>query len=89
MSDTEPVQPESYEAAAERLEKIIERLDAGEAGLGETLQLCREGKTLVEYCVGELDAVGEALKELRLEDLVARLEAAPRAHPDSAPSENR
>jgi exodeoxyribonuclease VII small subunit len=67
--------PESYEAAVERLEEIILRLDSGKAELRETLELCREGKTLVEYCKGELDAVSGELQRLDLDDLVGRLEA--------------
>ena len=35
---------------------------------------CKEGRTLVEWCAGELDAVGKGLEELRLDELVARLE---------------
>jgi exodeoxyribonuclease VII small subunit len=66
--------PASYEAAVERLEEIIDRLDSGQAGLRETLDLCKEGKQLVDYCAGELDAVGEGLKELNLDDLAARLD---------------
>ncbi|HYG97356.1 MAG TPA: exodeoxyribonuclease VII small subunit [Solirubrobacterales bacterium] len=66
--------PESYEAAVERLEEIIDRLDSGQAGLRETLDLCKEGRDLVGYCAAELDEVGEGLKELRLDDLAARLE---------------
>jgi exodeoxyribonuclease VII small subunit len=73
-------QPASYEAAVERLEEIIARLDSGEAGLRETLELCREGRTLIEYAAGELEAVGKGLDELRLDDLIARLEA-PAASP--------
>ena len=68
-------EPDSYEAAVERLEEIIDRLDSGQAGLRETLDLCREGKELVDYCAGELDAVGEGLKELNLDDLAARLDS--------------
>jgi exodeoxyribonuclease VII small subunit len=64
----------TYEAATARLEAIIKRLDSGEAGLRETLDLVREGRALVEFCAGELDAVGKGLEELRLEELVARLE---------------
>jgi len=67
--------PASYEAAVERLEEIIDRLDSGQAGLRETLDLCTEGKQLVDYCAGELDAVGEGLKELNLDDLAARLDS--------------
>jgi exodeoxyribonuclease VII small subunit len=67
----------TYEAAVERLEEIIRRLDSNQAGLRETLELCQEGKGLIEYAAGELDAVGHGLQELRLDELVARLEAAP------------
>ena len=66
----------TYEAASERIESIIARLDSGEAGLRETLELCQEGRRLVEFCAGELDAVGRGLEELKLDELVARLEAA-------------
>ncbi|HEV3055768.1 MAG TPA: exodeoxyribonuclease VII small subunit [Solirubrobacteraceae bacterium] len=65
----------TYEAAVARLEEIIRRLDSGDAGLRETLDLVKEGRELIEYCASELDAVGRGLEELRLEELVARLEA--------------
>ena len=64
----------TYETAAARVEEIIRRLDSGEASLNETLELVQEGKTLIELCAGELEAVGAALEELRLDELVARLE---------------
>lgn len=67
--------PDSYEVAVERLEQIIDRLDSGQAGLRETLELCREGRDLVAYCSAELDAVGEGLKELRLDELAEKLDA--------------
>jgi exodeoxyribonuclease VII small subunit len=70
--------PDSYEAAVERLEKIIDRLDSGQAGLRETLDLCKEGRELVTYCAGELDAVGEGLKELQLDELAESLDSASR-----------
>jgi exodeoxyribonuclease VII small subunit len=66
-------QPDSYEDAVERLEQIIDRLDSGQAGLRETLDLCREGRELVTYCAAELDAVGEGLKELKLDELAEKL----------------
>jgi exodeoxyribonuclease VII small subunit len=65
---------DSYEAGVERLEQIIDRLDSGQAGLRETLDLCREGRELVTYCAAELDAVGEGLQELRLDELATKLE---------------
>jgi exodeoxyribonuclease VII small subunit len=70
--------PASYESAVERLEEIIKRLDTGEAGLRETLDLCREGRELIEYSAGELDAVGKGLEELKLDELIERLEGAAR-----------
>lgn len=65
----------SYEEAVARVEEIIRRLDSGEAGLRETLDLVREGRELVEYCATELEAVSQGLEELRLEELVSRLES--------------
>jgi exodeoxyribonuclease VII small subunit len=67
--------PPTYETAVARVEEIVRRLDSGEAGLRETLELVREGRGLVEYCAGELDEVSRGLEELSLDDLVARLEA--------------
>ena len=61
----------TYETACTRIEEVIRRLDSGEAGLRETLRL-------VEFCAGELDAVAQGLEELRLDELVARLEAGSR-----------
>ena len=69
----------TYETACARIEAIIRRLDSGEAGLRETLELCQEGRQLVEFCAGELEAVGRGLEELKLDELVARLEAGPGA----------
>lgn len=66
----------TYESSVARIEEIIRRLDSGEAGLRETLDLVKEGRDLVEYCAAELDAVSHGLEELRLDELVARLERA-------------
>ncbi len=68
----------TYESAVARIEEIIRRLDSGDAGLRETLELVKEGRDLVEYCATELEAVGKGLEELRLEELVARLETGAR-----------
>jgi exodeoxyribonuclease VII small subunit len=67
--------PQTYETAAARVEEIIRRLDSGEASLNETLELVGEGKALIEFCAGELESVSGALQELRLEELVERLES--------------
>jgi exodeoxyribonuclease VII small subunit len=75
----------SYETATARLEEIIRRLDSGEAGLRETLDLVQEGRGLVEFCAGELEAVGRGLQELRLDELVERLDPAAPAAGAAAP----
>ena len=64
----------SYESAVARVEEIIRLLDTGDAGLRETLALVEEGRELIEYCAGELDSVSKGLEELRLEELIGRLE---------------
>jgi exodeoxyribonuclease VII small subunit len=71
----------TYESAAGRVEEIVRRLDSGDAGLRETLDLVREGRSLIEFCAAELEAVGGDLEELRLDELVARLEAGGGAAP--------
>ena len=74
---SQPPAAHTYETAVARIEEIIRRLDSGEAGLRETLELLREGRGLVELCATELEAVGQGLQELRLDELVARLETTP------------
>jgi len=74
MTERTDIAP-TYETACARIEDIIRRLDSGEAGLRETLELCQEGRRLVEFCAAELEAVGRGLEELRLDELVTRLEA--------------
>jgi exodeoxyribonuclease VII small subunit len=64
----------TYEQAAARVEEIIKRLDSGDASLNETLELVGEGKALIELCARQLAEVSGALEELRLEELVSRLE---------------
>ena len=80
MSESGPAAttPQTYEAAAARVEEIIRRLDSGEASLKETLDLVTEGKQLIELCARELETVSDALEELHLDELVERLESAAR-----------
>ena len=63
----------TYESAVDRLDEIISRLDSGDAQLRETLDLCAEAKTLIEFCAAELSAVDEGLKELNLDELARSL----------------
>lgn len=87
MSEETPAQGRTYESATARLDEIIHRLDSGEAQLRETLELCDEAKGLIEYCAGELAAVDQGLKELKLEDLAASLTGSTPADQTAAASE--
>ena len=86
---TENTEARTYESASARIEEIIRRLDSGDAGLRETLDLCKEGRELVDFCARELEAVGQGLEELRLDELVARLEREGAAGGGGAPDSQR
>lgn len=58
----------SYEAAAEELETLIERIDEGEIALEEAMELHRRGQALVQRCRKLLDAADEELKQLSIDD---------------------
>lgn len=77
MSDTTPPKQHTYETAAARIEAIIRELDSGKAELHKTMELCREGRELIEFCAGELETVSKQLQELNLDKLVDRLEQNP------------
>ena len=74
--DSASLEQLDYETASARVEEIVRRLDSGEAGLRETLELVREGRALIERCAAELAAVGGEVEALRLDELVAQLEGA-------------
>ncbi len=58
----------SYEAAIERLEEIIERIESGEAGLEESLGLFEEGVKLRDRCRAILDRAEQRIAELTAEE---------------------
>lgn len=79
----------SYEQAARRLDEIISRLDSGSAELRETLELCAEARGLIEYCAGELAAVDQGLRELRLDELADSLAGTSSPDPAASPEPAR
>jgi len=87
VSEEPEAEGRSYESATARLDEIIRRLDSGDAQLRETLDLCEEAKGLIEYCAGELAAVDQGLKELKLEDLAGSLTATPAQEPEESSSQ--
>jgi exodeoxyribonuclease VII small subunit len=67
--------PESFEAALERLEKIVKDLENGDLPLEKSLELFEKGMALSESCRKQLSAA-----ETRVEILLkkqGRVEAAP------------
>jgi exodeoxyribonuclease VII small subunit len=54
----------TFEDAQRELEQIVERLERGEAGLDEAIQLWERGEQLYKLCVGKLDAAQGKIEEL-------------------------
>jgi exodeoxyribonuclease VII small subunit len=61
----------TFEAAEHELEQIVERLESGQAGLGEAIALWERGDQLYRLCVSKLDAA-----QGKVEELARRVEAA-------------
>ena len=60
MSSAEP----SFEAAQAELERIVERLEQGQASLDEALALWERGEELYAYCKSKLDGAQGKVEEL-------------------------
>ena len=60
MSAAEP----TFEEAQRELEQIVERLERGETGLDEAIQLWERGEELYKLCAGRLDAAHGKIEEL-------------------------
>lgn len=54
----------TFEHALTRLEEIVQKLEAGEIPLEESIKSFEEGKTLVRYCLDLLDKAELKVKEL-------------------------
>ncbi|HEX6491301.1 MAG TPA: exodeoxyribonuclease VII small subunit [Gaiellaceae bacterium] len=61
----------TFEAAQRELEQIVQRLESGESGLDEAIELWERGEELYRFCVERLDAA-----QGRIEALASRVEAA-------------
>jgi len=64
---TEQQMPESFEAAIEKLEKIVTRLESGDVPLEEAIDLFQEGMRLSQYCSQKLEQVERRI-EMLMED---------------------
>jgi exodeoxyribonuclease VII small subunit len=54
----------TFEEAQKELENIVERLERGDAGLDEALQLWQRGEELYRFCAEQLDAAEGKIEEL-------------------------
>jgi exodeoxyribonuclease VII small subunit len=54
----------TFEAALAELEEIVERLERGQTGLDEALELWRRGEELHRLCLERLDAAQGRIEEL-------------------------
>ncbi|MEM6750471.1 MAG: exodeoxyribonuclease VII small subunit [Planctomycetota bacterium] len=67
MSQAKPPSSEpepSFEAALERLESIIDRIESGEAGLEQAIAEYEAGVKLVNRCRGILDKAEQRIAQL-------------------------
>ncbi|TMK80242.1 MAG: exodeoxyribonuclease VII small subunit [Actinobacteria bacterium] len=60
----------SFEDAQRELERIVERLESGQASLDEAITLWERGEELYRLCAARLDAT-----QGRIEELARRVEA--------------
>jgi exodeoxyribonuclease VII small subunit len=60
----------TFEDAQRELEQIVERLERGETGLDEAIQLWERGEELYKLCSTKLDSA-----QGRIEELARRVEA--------------
>ena len=58
----------SFEEALQELETVVSRLEAGELGLEESLQLYEQGVALIRHCTGKLESARLKLEELKAGD---------------------
>ena len=54
----------SFEDAQRELERIVERLEHGDAPLDEAIALWERGEQLYKLCVGKLDTAQGKIEEL-------------------------
>ena len=73
-------QPQRFEDAFTRLNEIVSKLETGETGLEESLQLYAEGMKLVQFCGQKLTEA-----ETKIEQLTS--ESAPRTVNTPPPTE--
>jgi exodeoxyribonuclease VII small subunit len=54
----------TFEAAQRELERIVDRLERGEAGLDDAIALWERGEELYRFCLAKLDGAQGRIDEL-------------------------
>jgi exodeoxyribonuclease VII small subunit len=62
-----PIQDLSFEDALKELERIVARLESGEATLDESIRLYERGDHLRQRCAERLDAAQARIEAIRLD----------------------
>ena len=57
-------EPETFEAAQKELDRIVDRLERGDASLDEAIALWERGEELYRFCTAKLDAAHGRIEEL-------------------------
>jgi exodeoxyribonuclease VII small subunit len=65
--DTPPVEALSFEDALKELERIVGRLETGDATLDESISLYERGDALRARCADRLDAAQARIEAIRLD----------------------
>jgi len=53
-----------FEAALEKLEEIVDKLESGDIGLDESIKQYEEGMKLLKFCTAKLDEVEKKIEIL-------------------------
>ena len=76
LAQRPPVAELGFEAAQAELEQVVERLEDRHTGLEDALALWERGEALHRHCAARLQAAGERIEKLTLDqDAVAAVEA--------------
>ncbi len=64
LSSTSLVEPASYEAALQELERLIQSMETGQLPLDQMLESYQDGARLLGFCRSRLEAVEQQVKVL-------------------------
>ena len=67
MADDAQIAALSFEEALKELERIVSRLESGEAALQEAIDLYERGDQLRKQCAARLDAAQARIEAIRLD----------------------